>query len=177
LISDGGHAEDPDADPESVARAIALRLLESAPRTRSELATAMAKKGVPAEVSAEVLDRFVAVGLVDDEAFAKAWVESRHRGRGLAKRALASELRRKGIDNDVANEALLAVSPDDEAVAAEALVRRRLRSMSSLPRDVQTRRLIGMLGRKGFGGNLAYSVVARVLGELPLSVDEPVTAS
>jgi regulatory protein len=146
---------------------IGLRLLDASPRSRSELATAMAKKGVPDDVSAEVLDRFAEVGLIDDEAYAKAWVETRHRGRGLARRALASELRRKGIDNDVANEALLAVSPDDEAVAAEALVRRRLRSMSSLPRDVQTRRLIGMLGRKGFGGNLGYSVVARVLDEVP----------
>jgi regulatory protein len=177
LISDGGHAEDPHADPESMARAIALRLLESAPRTRSELATAMAKKGVPDDVAVETLDRFVEVGLVDDEAFAKAWVETRHRGRGLARRALASELRRKGIDNDVANEALLAVSPDDEAVAAEALVRRRLRSMSSLPKDVQTRRLVGMLGRKGFAGNLAYSVVARVLDEVAGSVDGQVVAS
>lgn len=176
MTSDGGHPEDPPADPESVARAIALRLLESAPRTRSELATALAKKRVPDDVAIDTLDRFTDVGLIDDEAFAKAWVETRHRGRGLARHALATELRRKGIDNEVANEALLAVTLDDEAVAAEALVRRRLRSMSTLPRDVQTRRLIGMLGRKGFGGNLSYSVVARVLDDLPRSVDEPVTA-
>lgn len=176
MISDSGIPEDPDADPTSVARTIALRLLETSPRSRSELATAMANKGVPDDLSAEVLDRFTDVGLIDDEAFAKAWVETRHRGRGLARHALATELRRKGIDNEVANEALLAVSLDDEAVAAEALVRRRLRSMSTLPRDVQTRRLIGMLGRKGFGGNLSYSVVARVLDELSRLVDEPLTA-
>jgi regulatory protein len=137
----------------------------------------MASKGVADDVITAVLDRYVEVGMIDDEAFAKAWVESRHRGRGLARRALANELRRKGIDNEVASEALLAVSPDDESAAAEALVRRRVRSMSSLPRDVQTRRLIGMLGRKGFGGNLAYSVVARVLDDLPGSVDGHVVAS
>lgn len=159
----------PPSDPEAVARTVGLRLLENSPKTRSELAKAMAKRQVPEPVAEEVLDRFADAGLIDDEAYAKAWVESRHRGRGLARRALASELRRKGIDNDVASEALLAVSSDDEAVAAEALVRRRLRSMSGLSRDVQTRRLVGMLGRKGFGGSLAYSVVSGVLDDSSLA--------
>lgn len=163
---------DPDADPESVARTIALRLLESAPRSRAELATAMAKRNVPADVTTAVLDRFAEVGLIDDKAFAKAWVESRHRGRGLARRALASELRRKGIEGDIATEALLAVSTEDETAAAEALARRRLRSMTGLPREVQERRLAAMLGRKGFGGSLAYAVVSRVLETAPLPSPE-----
>jgi regulatory protein len=163
---------DPDADPESVARTIGLKLLDRAPRTRSELATAMARRGVPDEAATVVLDRFVEVGLIDDVAFATAWVDSRHRGRGLARRALASELRKRGIDDEVAGEALSAVSIDDEAVAADALVRRRLRSMTGLPREVKTRRLVAMLGRKGFGGSLAYGVVARALDEAPRLLDD-----
>lgn len=158
--------DDTEPDPESVARTIGLRMLEAQPRTRAELATAMAKRGVPADVASAVLDRFVEVGLIDDAAFAQAWVESRHRGRGLARNALASELRRKGVDSEIANEALEAVSADDEAVAAEALVRRRLRSMTGLPADVQLRRLAGMLGRKGFGGPLSYAVARRVVEEV-----------
>jgi regulatory protein len=156
-------ALDPDADPESVARAIALRLLEHAPRTRSELATALAKRGVPAEASATVLERFAEAGLIDDGAFAQAWVESRHRGRGLGRKALATELRRKGVDDELAAQALASVSTDDEVAAATSLVARRLRSMQGLARDVQTRRLVSMLARKGFGGSLAYRVVNEAL--------------
>jgi regulatory protein len=171
LMSRAAAELDPDADPESVARTIGLAMLERAPRTRAELATGMAKRGVPEDAAEIVLDRFVEVGLIDDAAFAAAWVDSRHRGRGLARRALGAELRKRGIDQDIADDALSAVSTDDEAVAAEALVRRRLRSMSGLSREVQTRRLVAMLNRKGFGGSMAYSVVRRVVGEVPGSMD------
>ena len=156
---------DPDADPESVARSIALRLLERSPRTRSELASAMARRGVPQEAAEAVLERFGEVGLVDDTRFAQAWVDSRHRGRGLGRRALAAELRRKGIEDEVAAEALTAVSTEDEVEVAQALVRRRLASMHGLPRDVAIRRLVGMLGRKGFGASLAYRVVTEALAD------------
>src|SRR3954451_24455118 len=99
-------SDDPEADPESVARTIGLRMLDGQPRTRAELATAMAKRGVPQGAATAVLDRFTEVGLLDDAAFAHAWVESRHRGRGLARRALANELHRKGVEPEIANEAL-----------------------------------------------------------------------
>ena len=123
----------------------------------------MARRGVPAEVGERALDRFGEVGLIDDAAFAQAWVDSRHHGRGLGRRALAAELRRRGVDDEIAAEALSAVSTDDEVVAAQRLVARRLPSMSTLPRDVAIRRLVGMLGRKGFGSSLAYRVVADAL--------------
>ncbi|MFE2147500.1 regulatory protein RecX, partial [Streptomyces sp. NPDC059456] len=86
----------PPQSPEEQARAICLRLLTGMPRTRRQLADALDKRGIPEEVSQEVLSRFEEVGLIDDAAFAGAWVESRHRGRGLARRALAQELRTKG---------------------------------------------------------------------------------
>jgi regulatory protein len=160
-----GDRDDPDADPESVARSIALRMLERQPRTRAELASGMAKRGVPPDVADGVLDRFADVGLIDDAAFAKAWVDSRHGGKGLARRALAAELRRRGVDEDLAADALAGVSTDDEAAAARALVQRRLRSMSGLPPDVTMRRLTSMLARKGFGGSLSYAVVRAALEE------------
>ncbi|HVV76120.1 MAG TPA: regulatory protein RecX [Mycobacteriales bacterium] len=123
----------------------------------------MAKRGVPADASERVLDRFTEVGLIDDKAFAEAWVDSRHHGRGLGRRALAAELKRRGVDDELAADALSTVSTDDEVVAAQALVERKLRSMRNLPRDVATRRLVGMLGRKGFGPSLAYRVVSEAL--------------
>jgi regulatory protein len=152
-----------DADPESVARAIALRMLERAPRTRAELARAMARRGVPADAATAVLDRFVEVGMVDDEAFAAAWVDSRHAGRGLARRALSAELRQRGVDADVIRDAVDVVSADDEETAATALVRRRLPTLSRLPRETQIRRLVGMLARKGFSQGLAMRVVRDAL--------------
>jgi regulatory protein len=164
---------DPDADPESVARTIALRLLEHSPKTRAELAAAMARRGVPRETADTVLDRFGEAGLIDDAAFAQAWVDSRHNGRGLARRALAAELRRKGIDDEVAADALSSVSSDDEVAVAQALVERKLRSMSGLSREVATRRLVGMLGRKGFGAGLAYRVVSEAFTGEPSAVSRP----
>src|SRR4051794_41598250 len=155
----------PDAAPEGVARTIALRMLERQPRTRLELERAMARRDVPSDVAAAVLDRFTEVGLIDDEAFAQAWVDSRHRGRGLAKRALSAELRRRGVDETVLRDAVDTVTDDDERAAATALVERKLRSMSNLPRDVQMRRLVAMLGRKGFGSNVALSVVREAVSE------------
>jgi regulatory protein len=158
---------DPDADPESVARAIALGMLDRQPRTRLELERAMARRDVPPDVAAAVLDRFTEVGLIDDEAFAQAWVDSRHRGRGLAKRALSAELRRRGVDESGLREAVDTVTDDDERAVAAALVERKLRTMSSLPREVQMRRLIAMLGRKGFGSGVAMAVVREAVADLP----------
>jgi regulatory protein len=105
------------------------------------------------------------VGLIDDEAFAHAWVRSRHTGRGLARRALAHELRRRGVDDEVVAGAVETLDTDDERAAARTLVVRRLATMSGLPRDVQARRLAGMLARKGYSGGLALAVVREVLDD------------
>lgn len=71
-------------------------MLTGTPRTRKQLADALRKREIPDETAEEVLSRFEDVGLIDDAAFADAWVESRHRGRGLARRALVRELHTKG---------------------------------------------------------------------------------
>ena len=158
-----GHPEDGLGDPESVARAVCLRLLTMQPRTRSELAAALAKRGVPDDAAATVLGRFTEVGLIDDRAFAAAWVDSRHSGRGLARRALAAELRRRGIDNDVVGEAVAVVDADAEERAARHLVERRLPSTRRLEQPVRVRRLVGMLARKGYPPGLAVRVVRDAL--------------
>ena len=109
-------------DPESVARAICLRALTGAPKTRKQLADLLARRDVPEEAAVAVLDRFTEVGLIDDAAFARAWVSSRQAGRGLARRALQAELRAKGVDGEVAAEAAALVDDDDERAAARDLV-------------------------------------------------------
>lgn len=149
----------PEADPESVARKILLDQLTGQARSRKELADKLAKKLVPEEIATRLLDRFEEVGLIDDAAFARLWVDSRQSGKGLARRALAQELRRKGIADDVAREALDEVDPAEEEAAARALVAKKLRSMSRLDAPTKTRRLVGMLARKGYPAGLAMSVV------------------
>jgi regulatory protein len=164
-------SQGPDADPESVARKILLDALTGQARSRKELRDKLAKRDVPDELAERLLDRFGEVGLVDDEAFARAWVESRQRSRGLARRALAQELRRKGVDDETARTALDELDPDQEAQAAHDLVRKKARSMRNLDRAVATRRLVGMLARKGYPPGLAYRIVRDELGEL--EADDP----
>jgi regulatory protein len=162
-----GPAEDEMGDPESVARGICLRALTGAPKTRQQLADLLVKRGVPDDAAEAVLDRFTEVGLIDDAAFSRAWVSSRQAGRGLARRALSAELRAKGVEPDVAAEAVEAVDDDDERAAARTLVDRRLRAMSRLDRTTATRRLMGMLARKGYSGGLAAAVIREALDEVP----------
>jgi regulatory protein len=155
----------PAADPEAVARKILLDQLTGQPRSRFELAGKLAKKGVPDEVAVRLLDRFEEVGLVDDSAFARDWVRSRQAGRGLARRALAQELRRKGIQDEVARAALDEVDPDDELSSARDLVRRKLARSGGLDRAVAIRRLTGMLARKGYPPGVAMRVVREELDQ------------
>lgn len=145
-----------------MAREICLRQLAVRPRTRAELARALSRRGISAEVADSVLDRYDDVGIIDDAAFARAWVSSRHHGRGLARRALANELRQRGVDADTAGEALDGLDPDTEAETARALVDRKLRSTTGPP-DVVFRRLVGMLARKGYPPGVAIRAVKDAL--------------
>ena len=155
--------EGPQADPEQVARTILLRRLEAAPRTRAELAGTLRERGVCDEVAGRVLDRFEEVGLIDDRLFARMWVDSRHAGRGLAPRALRSELRRKGVADEVIAEAVDSVGREDELTAARSIVSRKVHSVRGLPRPTQVRRLSGALARKGYGPGITAQVVREVL--------------
>ncbi|MGN0065848.1 MAG: regulatory protein RecX [Nocardioides sp.] len=148
-----------------MARKILLDALTGQARSRKELADKLAKKDVPAELATRLLDRFTEVGLIDDEAFARSWIASRQPGKGLARRALAQELRRKGVDDEVAKEALDEIDPDDEEQAARQLVRKKLRSLRNVDRTVATRRLAGMLARKGYPAGMAFAVVRSELDD------------
>lgn len=146
-----------------MARAIALRLLERAPRTRAELERALSRRGVPETAAMTVLDRFTEVGLIDDAAFAQAWVDSRHAGRGLGRRALSAELRRRGVGDEAVRDAIAAVSAEDEEAAARALAERKVRALRGLPRDAQLRRVSGLLARRGYPAGLALTVAREVV--------------
>ncbi|MFE0102694.1 recombination regulator RecX [Streptomyces sp. NPDC059009] len=155
----------PTGDPAERARAICLRLLTGTPRTRKQLADALRKREIPEDVADEVLSRFEEVGLINDGAFADAWVESRHHGRGLARRALARELRTKGVDSTLIDEAVGQLDSEQEEATARELVARKLRSTRGLDRDKRLRRLAGMLARKGYSEGMALRVVRQALEE------------
>jgi regulatory protein len=143
LISEPARAEQ--------ARALCLRLLTARSRTRAELAGQLAKRGYPDDVSVRVLDRLAAVRLVDDTDFAEQWVHSRRANAAKGKRALAAELRTKGIDNDVITAVLSGVDADAE---------RR----ETLDDDARvSRRLVAMLARRGYSQTMACDVVSAEL--------------
>jgi regulatory protein len=150
-------------DPEAVARLICLRQLTAAPRTRAQLAETLRRRGVPDDAAEAVLGRFTEVGLIDDATFAKAWVESRHYGRGLGRRALAAELNQRGVEREDIREAVAKLSLETELSTARSLVERRLRATAGLPAQARLRRLVGMLARKGYPAGLSYRVVREAL--------------
>ncbi len=95
--------------------------------------------------------------------FARMWVESRHAGRGLARKALAHELRRRGVADSLVDEAVDRLPAAEEEATARALVAKRLRSTRGLEPRTRTRRLVGMLARKGYPEALAARVVREAL--------------
>ena len=146
---------------EEQARNLCLRLLTARARTRAELEGQLTKRGYPDEVSERVLDRLSQVGLIDDRDFAEQWVQSRRVNAGKGKRALAAELRTKGVDDDVIIAALDGIDAGAERERAEQLVRDKLRR-EKLGDDDDTkiaRRLVGMLARRGYSQTMAFDVV------------------
>lgn len=124
-----------------------------------ELAQALARKEIAPDVAEQVLSRLDEVGLIDDAVFAEVWVRSRHGFQGMSRRALAVELRRKGVDDESAAEALATVDSDAEEERARQLVRKRLKALGSADEAAKVRKLVGMLARKGYSQGLAYRVV------------------
>jgi len=150
-------------DPEEAARQICLRLLAAGPRTRAQLASALRRRRVPDEIAEAVLGRFTEVRLIDDAAFAQAWVETRHHGRGLARRALSAELRQRGVAADEVRAAVGSLGDADELATARRLVAKRLGASRGRPLPARVRHLVGILARKGYPAGLSYQVVREAL--------------
>jgi regulatory protein len=169
-----GDPEQHPGDPDAVARAICLRLLTMRARSRTELADALAARDVPDDAATRVLDRFTEVGLIDDAALAASLAGAQHRERGLARRAVAVKLRQRGLADEI-DEALSGIDADSERSRARELVDRRRRALAGLAPDVQARRLVSLLARKGYPAGLAYAVVREALaGASSWDADDPV---
>jgi regulatory protein len=157
----GSSAE--QGDPEALARQICLRLLTAAPRTRAQLAAELRRRRVPAEAADAVLGRFADVGLIDDAAFARAWVESRHHGRGLSRRSLSAELRRQGVDSEEIREAVETLDPEQEVATARRLVEQKLARTRGQRPQTRARQAAGLLARKGYPPGLAFRLISEAM--------------
>ena len=151
-----------DADPEQVVRTIIVRRLSSAPRTRGELEKDLARRGADPDVAARVLDRFEEVGLIDDDAFARMWVESRHRSKALARSTLKRELSDRGLDRESIDAAVSQIDDDAEWQRARDFAAAKFRVRHGEDRLKAMNRLAGQLARKGYAANVCFTVAREV---------------
>lgn len=150
----------------------ALRLLGVRARSRSELLTRLRDKDFPPDEVESVMARLDRAGLIDDADFAHQWVRSRHLHSGKGRTALRHELRHKGVDQVVIDQALGQVDDDAERDRAAELLQRktaRLGPDDVLDRDARdkhTRRFVAMLVRRGYSSSLAFDLVKTELDRL-----------
>ncbi len=148
---------------ESAVRERCLSLLSQQPRTRSELERSLKRAGAPADVVDSVLDRFTNVGLIDDQAYAEAYVRTGIGVRRRGPRSLRLELAGRGVAPELIETATADIDLDAEREIALALLGRRAVAMRRLAPEVRRRRLTGLLLRRGFSGSVVSAVVAEVL--------------
>ncbi len=143
----------------------ALRLINYRPRSVAEMRRRLGDKGYDeAQVEATV-KKLQELGLLDDTAFARGWVENRQAFRPRGRSALVSELRQKGVSSDVIDGALDELLTEDEDAQALAMARERAPSLAGLERDVFFRRLQGYLARRGFSPGAVIQAVRKVWEE------------
>ena len=143
------------ADLEERAKNLAIRFIEYRPRSIAETRQHLQKKEYPDAVVERVVERLTAVELLDDAAFARYWVEQRETFKPRSKIALQQELRLKGIDRTLIEEAIAEV---DEIAAATKAAQAKAQRWHTLPKAEFRKKLGGFLQRRGFG----YSIVREV---------------
>ena len=151
------------SDPDAAVRAILLRRLSSAPRTRHELREDLRRRGADPDACERVLDRFEEVGLVDDVSFTRLWVESRHRSKALARPVLRRELQQRGVDADTIEQALEDIDDDGEFHRALSFAEGKARLCPGEELTTAVNRLAGQLARKGYGPSVCFTVARDVL--------------
>jgi regulatory protein len=140
---------------------VALRFLGSRPRSCWEVEQRLARRGVDEAVTERVVRRLQEIGLLDDLAFAKHWIENRETFRPRSRRLLQQELRRKGVPTQVIAEAM-EMCPVDDYESARLLAATRVHRYQGLSRAEVNRKLGGLLARRGF----SWDVVQRVMDEI-----------
>ena len=156
-------------------RDIVTRRLAAAPRTRAELAVDLIERGAPSPVIDAVLDRFEELGLVDDLAFARTFVEVGHRVRGHARRLMRRDLIRRGVAEDLVEEALLTIDDDAEEQRARDVARQRIKIRPGEDPRRALSRLAGQLARRGYSPRTCFDAAREALANVPGGVPSSVT--
>jgi regulatory protein len=158
---------------EQLARATsaALNYLAWRPRSEGEVRQRLRRSDTPADVIDKVVEKLRDWRYIDDEDFARRWIENRaaHRPRGT--RVLTQELRAKGIDPELASTTVDEAEIDEASDALE-LARKRYGQLSDLEPDVRERRLTGFLARRGYGFDIIRSVIETLRTEPEASLDQ-----
>ncbi len=158
-------SEELESDPYSIAHSIALMALGRRAKSKGELLTLLKKRGIEEEIAHAVLFRLQEQGVVNDYEFARYWSESRQRTKKVSRRIIISELRGKGISNEVIDWVTSDITEDDEFSNAMKFAERKVVALRRLENEVAYRRLHGALSRRGFSS----SIVLRVLSELGIT--------
>jgi len=149
----------------------ALGFLSYRPRSRAEVLTYLKRHGVPEATAESVLQRLSEAGLLDDQAFARYWVENREAFRPRGMRSLRFELRRKGVADVAIEDATQGL---DEAASAYQAALERARRLRNLDRETFRRRMGGFLLRRGFNYDTVKETVERLWRECQAAtVEDP----
>ena len=156
-----------ETDPYTRAKTIVYNQLAYSAKTRGQLRKKLQAEGFDAELIEPLLDKFEAAKLIDDAEYAQSFVAQKSRTKKLSRAALRRELAERGVRGEEAENALAQRTDEQEREDAAELVRRKLRPGMDLSdraeKDRMTRRLLGMLARRGYPSSVSMSVIREEL--------------
>jgi regulatory protein len=161
-----------NADEPDRATAAALNLLAHRGRSEHELRQRLGQKGYTPAAIDETIRRVVDWGYLNDERFASAWVEQRQAGKQRSRRALAHELREKGVDRETI-ETTLEEAEIDEIADARQIAADKWRKERALPPDKRRQRTAAFLARRGYGWDVARQVLNELADEDEAAPEDP----
>jgi regulatory protein len=159
-ISDEKIKELQSDDAIETAHQLVLNLINYRIRSSKEIEQYLKKKGIAVEVIAEEMVRLQQSGLVDDESFSRLWVENRLEFRPRSRRVLMMELRQKGVSNQLIQETLETLEPEEDLAYRAAV--KYARKLEESDKGVFRQRLGGYLARKGFSYDVSRQVIERI---------------
>ena len=156
-----------ETDPYTRAKTIVYNQLAYSAKTRGQLRKKLQSEGFETELIEPLLDKFEAAKLIDDAEYAQTFVAQKSRTKKLSRAALRRELAERGVRGEEAENALAQRTDEQEREDAAELVRKKLRPGMDLSdraeKDKVTRRLLGMLARRGYSSSVSMSVIREEL--------------
>ena len=156
-----------ETDPYTRAKTIVYNQLAYSAKTRGQLRKKLRAEGFDTELIEPLLDKFEAAKLIDDAEYAQSFVAQKSRTKKLSRAALRRELAERGVRGEEAENALAQRTDEQEREDAAELVRKKLRPGMDLSdraeKDRVTRRLLGMLARRGYSSSVSMSVIREEL--------------